>query len=111
MSSLVKITAIVLCNYMYIDLIVHLSTIFRLGPLVGSWCMRYEAKHHYFKHLAIVVGNFINLPFTLAKRHQEAVAYRLKSAEGNLSSFIHKGVEIGPGKAQSVKLLSVVGKQ
>ena len=29
----------------------------RFGPLVRSWCMRYEAKHHYFKRLAIVIGN------------------------------------------------------
>ena len=60
--------------------------------------MRYEAKHHYFKHLAIVIGNFINLPFSLAKRHQESVAYKLMTAAGNLSSFIEKGVEVGPGK-------------
>ena len=26
----------------------------RFGPLVRSWCMRYEAKHHYFKRLAIL---------------------------------------------------------
>lgn len=70
----------------------------RFGPLVRSWCMRYEAKHHYFKRLAIVIGNFINVSFSLAKRHQEGVCYRLQSAEGGASSFIDKGVEIGPGK-------------
>ena len=26
----------------------------RLGPHVGSWCMHYKVKHHYFKHLAVV---------------------------------------------------------
>jgi hypothetical protein len=57
--------------------------------------------------MAIVIGNFIHLPFTLAKRHQEAVAYRLKSAKGNLSSFIHKGVEIGPGKVLKHKVSNV----
>ena len=80
------------------------TCILRLGPLVGTWCMRYEAKHHYFKHLAVVIGNFINLPFSLAKRHQESVAYRLKSTEGNLSSFIEKGIEVGPGKWQTSRL-------
>lgn len=71
---------------------------FRLGPLVRSWCMRYEAKHQYFKRLAVVTGNFINLPYTLSKRHQESLSYRLMSSEGSLTSFIEKGVHIGPGK-------------
>jgi hypothetical protein len=59
--------------------------------------MRYEAKHHYFKRLAVTTGNFINLPYTLSKRHQESVSYRLQASNGSLSSFIEKGVEIGPG--------------
>ena len=58
--------------------------------------MRYEAKHHYFKRLAVTTGNFINLPYTLSKRHQESVCYRLQASNG-LSSFIEKGLEIGPG--------------
>ncbi|XP_046860897.1 uncharacterized protein LOC124454130 [Xenia sp. Carnegie-2017] len=60
--------------------------------------MRYEAKHHYFKRLAIVISNFINLPYSLAKRHQEGVCYRLQFAEGGNSTFICKGTEIMPGK-------------
>ena len=72
----------------------------RLGPLVRSWCMRYEAKHHYFKRLAISLGNFINLPFSLSKRHQEGVSYRLQSGEGGCSSFLDKGIEVGPGMLQ-----------
>lgn len=59
--------------------------------------MRYEAKHHYFKRLAILIGNWINLPFSLAKRHQEGLCYRLQSSEGALTSFIEKGIELGPG--------------
>ena len=74
-----------------------LPNLFRYGPLVCSWCMRYEAKHHYFKRLAVVLGNFINLAFSLAKRHQESLTYRLKSCEGSLTSFIAKGADIGPG--------------
>lgn len=52
---------------------------------------------HYFKRLAVVIGNFVNISYSLAKRHQEGVCYRLQSAEGGASSFIDKGVEIGPG--------------
>ena len=34
--------------------------------------MRYEAKHHYFKPLAVTTSNFINLPHTLSNQHQES---------------------------------------
>ena len=65
--------------------------------------MRYEAKHRYFKRLVVATGNFINLPYTLSKRHQESVSYRLKNSEGSNSSFIEKGLEIGPGKGKQKK--------
>ena len=41
-----------------IALYVHVLHTCRCGPLVHMWCMRYESKHSYFKHLARVVGNF-----------------------------------------------------
>lgn len=59
--------------------------------------MRFEAKHREFKRLAAHLGNFTNLPYTLAKRHQEGLCYRLQTAEGSLTSFITKGIETGPG--------------
>ena len=59
--------------------------------------MRYEAKHHYFKPLAISMGNFNNLPYSLSKRHQKGVSYQLQTWEGACSSFISKGIEVGPG--------------
>ena len=37
--------------------------------------MRFEAKHSYFKHLAQSIGNFINLPHTLAMKHQQFQCY------------------------------------
>ena len=70
---------------------------FRYGPLVTTWCMRYEAKHRYFKRLAVTTGNFINLLYTLSKRYQETVSHRLQTSDGSLSSFIEEGLEIGPG--------------
>ena len=54
-------------------------TFFSLGPLIRSWCMRYEAKHHYFKKLSQAIGNFTNLPYTLSMRHQQWVCYKLQS--------------------------------
>ena len=55
--------------------------------------MRFEAKHHKFKRFAANLGNFTNLPYTIAKRHQEGICYRLQTSEGNLSTFIKKGTD------------------
>jgi hypothetical protein len=59
--------------------------------------MRYEAKHSYFKSLAVSSGNFINLPYSLAKRHQEGLSFHINTPEGSQSTFLQKGTEIGPG--------------
>lgn len=42
-----------------------------LGPLTSFWCMRFEAKHNYFKSLQRRIHNFINSPLTLATKHQQ----------------------------------------
>ncbi|KAK3739661.1 hypothetical protein QZH41_014201, partial [Actinostola sp. cb2023] len=78
---------------------IHLPrTILRLGPMVRSWCIRFEAKHNFFKKLAITIGNFKNITLTLAKRHQQWLCYHLQTSPGHLGTFITKGVEFGPGK-------------
>lgn len=48
------------------------SLICKNGPLARMWCMRFEAKHNFFKRLAHVVCNFRNIAYTLAFRHQLA---------------------------------------
>ena len=68
-----------------------------LGPLIRSWCMRYEAKNSYFKRLAVSCGNFINLPYSLTKRHLKGLSYRLQTQEGSLSTFLEKRNQTGPG--------------
>lgn len=51
--------------------LVHLSTqILMCGPLIRSWCMRFEGKHSYFKNMAHVIKNFKNLPLSLPQRHK-----------------------------------------
>ena len=51
--------------------LVHLPTqIMMFGPLIRTWCMRFEGKHSYFKDIAHKTKNFKNLPLSLAKRHQ-----------------------------------------
>ncbi|CAF0944648.1 unnamed protein product [Didymodactylos carnosus] len=40
------------------------------GPPMKFWCMRYEAKHSYFKQIALRAKNFKNPPKMLATRYQ-----------------------------------------
>uniref|UniRef100_A0A147BPB1 Uncharacterized protein n=1 Tax=Ixodes ricinus TaxID=34613 RepID=A0A147BPB1_IXORI len=45
------------------------------GPLKQVWCMRFEAKHQYFKNIAARVKNYKNICKTLAERHQLLQSY------------------------------------
>ncbi|KAH9379724.1 hypothetical protein HPB48_009131 [Haemaphysalis longicornis] len=67
----------------------------QLGPLTQYWCMRFEAKHQYFKRLASRVMNFRNVCRTLADRHQLLQAFQLYSASvgGDVSSTCGKQVK------------------
>ena len=71
--------------------IIILLLLYRYGPLVRHWTMRYEAKHAYFKTLAQSMGNFINVPYSLAMRHQQLQCYQSSSVQ-ELSQL-----SIGPG--------------
>ena len=63
--------------------------------MVRSWCMRYEAKHRYFKQLAGVLGNFTNVAYSLAARHQRLQCLKVNSLENFCSEFLQKPVQIG----------------
>ena len=66
----------------------------RLGPLVRFWTMRYEAKHAYFKSLVQSIENFINLPYTLAMRHQHYLCYHhVTTSEAERTQL-----NVGPGR-------------
>jgi len=83
----------------YIELISMLPLSFsflsscRYGPLIRHWTMRFEAKHAYFKALAQSLDNFINLPHSLAMRHQHLLCY-LSTNHHELPGM---GLEVGPG--------------
>ena len=57
----------------------------RCCPLRHLWCMRYEAKHRYFKQTAKVLGIFKNISKTLAQRHQRYMCYILSTPSTFLS--------------------------
>ena len=70
--------------------LVHMPRIaMKFGPLSRLWTMRYEAKHKYFKSLVSSVKNFINLPYTLACRHQQL--------EATQTGWTDDNIEVGPG--------------
>ena len=60
--------------------------IIEYGPLIRAWCMRFEAKHHYFKRVAQRLQNFKTFLSTLANRHQMKNCYKTTS-----SRFFKKG--------------------
>jgi hypothetical protein len=65
----------------------------KYGPLRNLWCMRFEAKHQYFKQVASTLGNFINIAFSLAMRHQMLQCYQFsgKDIEGSSMTLTNSG--------------------
>lgn len=77
-----------------IQLIISCTCTCRCGPLSNLWCMRFEAKHRYFKQVAKVIGNFKNIAKTLAYRHQRRMCYILSQPH----LVFQDRVEAGPCK-------------
>lgn len=68
----------------------------KIGPVLHSWCMRYEAKHNFFKKQ---LKSFKNITKTLAKKHQHHMAWIWRSST-TFSRF-----DIGPGKMVCLEML------
>ena len=68
--------------------------LFRCGPPVTFWCMRFEGKHSYFKNAACRVRCFRNITKTLATWHQKDLCYRFNKFS---SSQLLKQTSDGPG--------------
>lgn len=58
----------------------------------NTWCMRMEAKNGYFKQI-LRIGNFKNLPFSVAHRHQRLLCANLQD-----KFFLYDHLECGPCK-------------
>ena len=78
--------------------------VYRFGPLICHWTMRFEVKNKYIKGLAVRMGNFINAPYTLAVRHQQLQCYYNLNQE-----IIGKECECGPSDTISTDVLSGLG--
>lgn len=94
-------------NYTTVSTTSNLNLIFhnnnRHGPLVRYWTMRFEARHKYFKKLASKLGNFINIIYTLAIRHQQLQCYQ------HISKTRLEGDDIDIGPSEIVSLPELVG--
>ena len=67
--------------------------------------MRFEAKHSYFKQLAGSLGNFINLPYSLASRHQHYQCYLNVDSDNSMNSV--NDVQVRPGTSAHYKNLLI----
>lgn len=52
----------------------YARTIRMQGPVIPMWMTRFESKHQFFTHEGRNTRNFINLPKTLAEKHQIFIA-------------------------------------
>lgn len=66
---------------MYVHSLHSINYVDRCGPLIRQWCMRYEAKHSFFKHLSNILRNFKNVAKTLAVRHQHYMCYQMLNSD------------------------------
>lgn len=72
----------------------------QMGPMCHLWCMRFEQKHQRYKRLMHIGGNFINVPKTIAVRHQNDVASQL------LLNCQSDEIETGKGEVVVLKQLT-----
>ncbi len=64
------------------NFLLHYSALIeKFGPLRNMWCMKYEAKHRYFKKLIVNTRNFINVTHTSTERHQMKLSHALASTK------------------------------
>jgi len=54
----------------------HYPTLIKVfEPVIAFWTMRFEGKHSYFKQVVRHTGNFKNVLFSLATKHQLMIAH------------------------------------
>ena len=68
---------------------IYTQQTYRFGPLRFTWCTRFEGKNSQTK--SYLHGNFKNVPFSVATRHQEWLCSVLLSAPGETSPYLTLG--------------------
>lgn len=88
--------------------LVHYPRYIRLlGPLHSFRCMRFEAKHSYFKQLQRKIKNFIDPPYTLSIRHQQWQCHQFRSSKDR---FLSSSIVISPFKVRLLGIYSFAGQ-
>ena len=64
--------------------------------------MRFEAKHRFFKRMAHVLGNFTNICYSLALRHQLHQCY----VQLDKQCLPGDEIEVGPGICACVLIMN-----
>ena len=59
-----------------------------LGPLVRIWCMRFEAEHQILLAYARNCKNKINIPYSIATKHQLEMTYYFIAADSDCTHII-----------------------
>ena len=77
-----------------------LLLLYRFGPLVRHWMMRFEARHLYFKKLANNLGNFKNICLSLTSRYQQLQCY----VSINESAIGEPSLEFGPCSIPDIQI-------
>lgn len=66
------------------------------GPGRHQWCMRFEAKHAFFKNKKWKC--FKNLPLSMANFHQKWLCGQMMASDGTFSeNFLYQGDEVAEG--------------
>ena len=81
--------------------LVHLPLqLMKFGPLRHHWCMRFEAKHAFFKSFNLKC--FRNIPKTLAKKHQLWMCHKQLGTLGTRNrNFLYEGDTVCEGEPMS----------
>ncbi|KAJ8280847.1 hypothetical protein GJAV_G00059800 [Gymnothorax javanicus] len=83
------------------------------GPVRNMWCMRFEAKHQYFKRIADVLHNFRNVALSLAARHQFLQCWQFQAEslgrEGTVMDTTEIDLHSLPSELQRTLLDTVIG--
>ena len=77
----------------------------QLGPMIRSWNVRNEAKLNVLKR-ASHLGNFKNIAFSLASRHQRLLCYQISA-----TNFLSSEAEYGPSQQLNILALEPLDVQ
>ena len=80
-------------------LIHYPEQLMQVDSMVHTWTMRQEAKVNFFKQ-ASQIGNFKNIPLTLANCHQGWMCYEMASRQ-----LLSNPLECGPNRLSNVGLV------